>query len=319
MREPDNTASPDELAEQVRRDLKWAVTSADHWLNEFTVPWRESGTWFLPWVQALSYDTLAEANLFSLQKRRLGHYFEALWLFYLQHHPQWHIRLSNHVVYHLPPNDKTTEGEIDAVIQHDTTGELVHLELAVKFYLWVPMPDELHAAEQDDATCWVGSSLRDSLARKRAQLHHRQLPLGGHPQVLTALGTAPERHECVMKGRGFLPWSAEHPQRSGWLSLSAYEQNFAASEAMILPRQHWLAGPDVPQWCSYDELQEPLKHRAPVLLWVLTNHEAGTHTALFVVPDDWLLQAQDWVRATRTALNGKNFHRRSVARQGPSA
>ena len=61
--------------------------------------------------------------------RRLGHRFETCVSAWFQHHPEWDIKAANHVVQ----LGKRTAGEIDLLVER--AGEILHLELAVKFYL----------------------------------------------------------------------------------------------------------------------------------------------------------------------------------------
>ena len=61
--------------------------------------------------------------------RRLGHRFETCVSAWFQHHPEWDIKAANHVVQ----LGKRTAGEIDLLVER--AGEVLHLELAVKFYL----------------------------------------------------------------------------------------------------------------------------------------------------------------------------------------
>ena len=61
--------------------------------------------------------------------RRLGHRFETCVSAWFQYHPEWDIKAANHVVQ----LGKRTAGEIDLLVER--AGEILHLELAVKFYL----------------------------------------------------------------------------------------------------------------------------------------------------------------------------------------
>ena len=62
--------------------------------------------------------------------RRLGHRFETCVSAWFQHHPEWDINAANYMVQLC----KRTAGEIDLLVER--AGEVLHLELAVKFYLY---------------------------------------------------------------------------------------------------------------------------------------------------------------------------------------
>ena len=64
--------------------------------------------------------------------KRLGHYFEQLIFFWLQHSERFIILVKNTP---LRSDKKKTLGEVDLIVQDQDTLNYEHWELAVKFYL----------------------------------------------------------------------------------------------------------------------------------------------------------------------------------------
>ncbi|WLD59574.1 DUF1853 family protein [Salinispirillum sp. LH 10-3-1] len=290
--------SSQDLCTQIRRDLLWAISSADRWSASSAFEVGDQHR-LHQWVDAVPDRALMTSDLPRLQQRRLGHYFEALWLFYLQHQPDWQLRLANQVVFDDAPNDKRTIGEIDFVLQHRDSRHLLHLEIAVKFYL---------AVQHRNHTYWVGPSLKDNLQRKLDHLAHHQLPLGRHADIVARLNKPPDEHLAIIKGRGFWPRSGSaqrvddttpnpHETDGLWLSLTDATEALRDQRLAVLDRREWLAGPDQPSWQPFcTELLSLLKERAPVQVWLApTVATTAPPKAMFIVPDDWLAQAKQFI------------------------
>ena len=70
--------------------------------------------------------------------------------------------------------DKKTIGEIDFIIIEKNTKQLIHMELAYKFYLYDPeIPSE-------SINNWIGPNRNDSLKEKLEKLKNKQFPLLYH-------------------------------------------------------------------------------------------------------------------------------------------
>lgn len=67
--------------------------------------------------------------------------------------------------------DKKTIGEIDFIIQNENTKQLIHLELAYKFYLFDPR------ISLEPINNWIGPNRNDSLKEKLEKLKTKQFPL----------------------------------------------------------------------------------------------------------------------------------------------
>jgi len=70
--------------------------------------------------------------------------------------------------------DKKTIGEIDFIITENNTGQLIHMELAYKFYLYDP------EISSETITNWIGPNRNDSLKEKLEKVKSKQFPLLHH-------------------------------------------------------------------------------------------------------------------------------------------
>jgi uncharacterized protein len=70
--------------------------------------------------------------------------------------------------------NKKTIGEIDFIIKEIASGQVIHLELAYKFYLFDP------SLSSKPINNWIGPNRNDSLREKLEKLKRKQLPLLYH-------------------------------------------------------------------------------------------------------------------------------------------
>jgi len=70
--------------------------------------------------------------------------------------------------------DKKTIGEIDFIIEDINTKQLIHMELAYKFYLFDP------TISSEPINNWIGPNRNDSLKEKLEKLKRKQFPLLYH-------------------------------------------------------------------------------------------------------------------------------------------
>lgn len=272
------TEASDSLA-LVTDDLIWAIGSASPTVQPGFVDWQDHSHWFSHWVK---HCTHTREQLLAQRTGRLGKYFEALWLAYWEAHPDWRIRLS-----HYPVNESgRTLGELDVVLEQVAEQRLVHIELAVKFFLLMP------AGNSEQRHHWVGPSLQDSLGRKYQHMMNHQLALGHHPKVTEALGRPVDSSQGLVKGRFFMPYSETRPTREPqWLTVAEARQASRTVRVQPLSRQEWLAGVSPrPQW--------PLQPWLDIIGEDFRPHQVQWQPDAeqppvwrFVVPDHWPDQA----------------------------
>lgn len=269
----------------VTDDLAWAIGSASPTELPGFLDWCDHSHWFEQWLQNAT-DT--QQRLLLQRTGRLGKYFEALWLAYWDAHPDWNIRLSHYPVY----ENGRTIGELDVVLEQQSQQRLLHIELAVKFFLLIP------GGQREQRYHWVGPGLQDSLGRKYQHMMHHQLPLGRHSQVTSALGRPVDRSEGLLKGRFFQPYSEALPTRAPqWLSIAEARKEGTNVQVQPLARQEWLAGvSNRPWWPLQPWLDVIGNDFRPHQVWWQT-HPDHPPAWRFVVPDQWPEQAVQMVHS----------------------
>ena len=177
----------------------------------------------------------------SARVGRLGLYFERLWHFWLADDPATTLLAHNVAVR----EDGRTLGEFDCLYHCAVRDRCVHLELAVKFYLW-----------DEDTRHWLGPGARDRLDLKLEHLWQRQIRLSQQTAaqpVLQALEAERPLHEIEIKGylssgtaNCELPngYAGSNPP-GRWLTLARFLREFTPTlprgNWVALPREHWLA------------------------------------------------------------------------------
>ena len=195
---------------------------------------------------------------------RLGKHFEDCVAGLFESSPSNKI-IARNLVIQTP---ERTLGELDLIYQNNAS-ELIHLELAIKFYLLNKDGTQL--------TDFVGPAGRDRLDLKWDRLRQHQLPLSHTGEVLDFLKQQglplPARQQLLLTGMLFYAYenwqstvvddiglNPQH-QRGWWLEHHELAQlNTTRGPQrgfIILPKWHWIAGPrhyNEPQPIDYNEL-----------------------------------------------------------------
>ena len=244
-----------------RADLDW-VQGAAALLSADELAWRPA----LP-EQALSA-SLPESLLAQLEQRRqgrLGAYFEALAATLLTASGRYRLLTSNHIIR----DAQRTLGELDLLLEDRISGEYLHLELALKFYLAAP-------------TCAGIDRLRQ---------HQRRLPqlardAGAWPADLPF----PDRSEAWVLGRGFIPFDqppatlaplSQKAPLGRWLTLSEFQRQ--PFHGQWINKANWLAD-------TARETDALPRHPLPNQFFGHLGDGPSQHW--FVVPDNWPAAAQ---------------------------
>lgn len=195
---------PERFKNRCVRDLAWVIASPPlvsgefnqtHWWNhqECLAEFNDC----LPALLDLDKDpSPLLTHLASIKSKRLGLRFEAYLSFWLSSiSPNYTLLAQNIQLSEIVNTLKRTIGEVDFIIEENKSGNVIHLEVAVKFYLGT--------APYSDPYRWFGTNLNDQLGRKLDHLkqHQTQL-LINHPKQIPY--SIDERH-CIIKGRLFYP------------------------------------------------------------------------------------------------------------------
>lgn len=195
---------------------------------------------------------------------RLGKQFEDCVACLLQGAENYHIEHRNLVIQ----TPARTIGELDLIYQNPRQ-QVVHLELAIKFYLLRKKGTQL--------ADFIGPAGHDRLDLKWDRLRHHQLPLSQNEEVVNFLTQQkiplPTHRQLLLTGMLFYAYenwqtttieglnvNPQH-QRGWWLThqeLELLQHIYGAQRAfIILPKWHWIGGPRhycEPQPIVYSEL-----------------------------------------------------------------
>jgi hypothetical protein len=233
-------------------------------------------------------DRIPEIRWQALEQARhgkLGHYFEALVQALFHASPEFRILTSNCIIR----GATRTLGELDLLLEDCRNGRILHLELALKFYLLLPPVSGV----ADDCR-WIGSGLKDFLTLKAGRLMTHQLRL---PELVTredawpAHLPKPDVSLGWVTGRAFVPFGssgtdvpllARKALTRPWITVSQ------ASKVGLTG--HWI---NKSQWLSRHAGPAELPRHRPPAQWLgrLTHEEEAGHW--FIVPDDWPLRARE--------------------------
>lgn len=98
---------------------------------------------------------------------RLGHLVEKIVSELIKSSSNYKVLYENVQVI----EDKKTIGEIDFIIEDNRTKQLIHMELAYKFYLYDPN------ISSEPINNWIGPNRNDSLKEKLEKLKQQQFPI----------------------------------------------------------------------------------------------------------------------------------------------
>jgi hypothetical protein len=99
--------------------------------------------------------------------------------------------------------EKETLGELDYIALNLKTDEVVHIELACKFYLYN------EARGNTEAQKWIGPNRKDSLYEKLEKVKHKKVSIPGHsrtyvtPIMLKSLSILSEGIKCRNISKAF--------------------------------------------------------------------------------------------------------------------
>ncbi|WP_432473693.1 DUF1853 family protein [Amphritea sp. HPY] len=297
---------PDSFADyrhEIVRDLAWLIHSP----GLVNLPESLRADWLFDYPhlhdQLTYFDQHPNRLICKLRQQasyRLGYYFEDLVRIYLKNFIQPSELKSNIQVC----KDKTTVGEYDFLIRLQS-GEKIHLETAVKFYLFSGTDSS------EGLAGFIGPNRTDCLERKWNRLMDHQLRLSqtsaGSDQA-EALDLMPDRRSLLLKGYLFYPYAhwqdfpvieplnPDHA-RGWWLKVS--QCDLLSSDKVryrVLMKPQWLATARVKYHdsMSHAELVNVMSDLStPLLIAELTKDTQSNvwreRSRGFLVPDNWQL------------------------------
>ena len=289
------------LPTRAHRDLWWLLTTP-HIIEDSDVgissTQKEN---VLPdawnWIQR---DAECPSNLQSWvqnphRQRKLGLYAEDLLHYYLQWGSPWRVRWHDVQIQ----EHKRSIGAIDFILEKD--GIIEHWEMTVKFYLQ-------HRAT-GLWTDWVGADQRDSLHKKWAHFHNKQLMLGTHHATIAKLAEdgidMPRRSRIWHCGMLFSEWNVPcvlpEPSIYGqvhtsqplgqWIRRKDFIQFFFGGSHRwnIREHPHWLAPIESEDALTTIEVMDTPSSRGFLMLAKMSPHDNGWREI-----ERWVLVADNW-------------------------
>lgn len=287
------------VSAQLRQDLMW-ILQAPALLPTPELSWNPGEAFSIDLI-----DSVAPTQWQALEQARhgkLGHYFEALVRTLFETSPDYQIIASNCIIR----GPSRTLGELDLLLQDRRRGSVLHLELALKFYLLLPP-----SAGINDDCRWIGSGLKDFMTLKSQRLLSHQLRLpecAAREDAWPGYLPRPDHSLGWVTGRGFVPYQPEPrpgPTVKTWPLIAPRALTrpwLTTSEARHLGLiGHWV---NKSQWLSPHPGPEEAPKHPPPAQWLgrLPGDTQDGHW--FIVPDDWPERAQDSMLRRFAPANG---------------
>ncbi len=269
--------------------------------------WRRDPQSLLYRLKQLDADPVPLQQLIPASRDlRLGNYYERLWHALLSLAPDVTILARNIA---LRERGRTL-GELDLLIE-DADGAIIHLELAVKFYLGLPEALTAPATEQTSAigfsahSAWLGPDPRDSLHDKVSRLRDHQLRLTDQFHLADTPLPQPDLSGACMQGVLFAPHDRPMPpavdSRPGapahqWCRQSALA-SMRGKQWLLMPHKQWLMPPLAEHGLirTGDQIKEMLDTQQldPTRAWMLVrcdtvaDYRAMSAERLICMPETW--------------------------------
>ena len=281
---------------RIQTDLDWLISSPD-FLSVASV--NDLHKRKLLNANQLLEDAVSNGDTFTFEPtHRLGVYFEQLWHHLVRSNPSYDlIRCNQQVII-----NKHTLGEFDSIVQSHDSKEMVHCELAVKFYLQIGSGYQM--------SDWVGPNLRDRFDRKFQRLLSHQLSLSRKAEVKDWLRQEQlviDQTALLTRGRlfyamdHFLKQNFEHPEevvanrlKGFWATHEEFELYRQQSdyEWYQLPRMYWLSDLTANDYPQVKQLGYLNQEQLATVVAMKNGHEVVRG---FVVTDEWLERARQRV------------------------
>ncbi len=165
-------------------------------------------------------------HLDKLKTKRLGLRFESFIAYWISISPNYELIAQNIQIIEALKKGSHTHGELDFIIKDLRTDKVIHLEVAVKFYLGT--------APFDDPFRWFGTNINDQLGKKVEHLKQHQTQLSEpFSNYLEERGHIIETKQWILKGRLFYPQgndtapkgSTENHLRGRWVQSPTTIEN----------------------------------------------------------------------------------------------
>lgn len=263
---------------RIVQDLAWAIHSPPLMAGVFNeVTWwnydfcQQEYQACLPILQQLDQNpTPLQQHVNQTKSPRLGHYFEALISYWLIISPNFECLFKQQQIF----QEKQTIGELDFIVKDKRTQQVIHLEVAVKFYLGFDDVQQIHN--------WHGANRKDRLDLKFKHLSDKQTQLAKqHPELMPI---EIDQSACLVKGRLFYPPNTQ-PETSFTTINHLYGHWYYANQTsekngVYLEKSNWLS--------PYKTEEETLlPHSVEYAQCFATQENAQAPNHFFLIPSDF--------------------------------
>lgn len=252
---------------------------------DFASEFTQIKTFIIPQV---TFETEDIKNLQINPFLRLGNRLEKFFSFILKQSGKFEILFENlQIIDH-----KTTLGELDFIVRNLITNEIIHIEMGVKLYLYLP-------ENNNDSEKFVGPNQRDALFFKLHKLRDEQFPLLYHPKTIKILQSKgidvyEIQQQIFLKVRIYIPKELnEIPSNIkkeniyGYhISLKTFENEVYKNFQYFIPQKNdWIVSPQQGEvWYSFEEVIQKIRkihesNQSP-LIWM---KNANVFESFFVV------------------------------------
>lgn len=220
--------------------------------------------------------------------QKLGHLYEDALAILLEGSSTYDL-LEQRLQLHMP--GKSTIGELDFLLRDLSSDQLIHLELATKFYLAVETPDGI---------TFPGPDSRDNFSKKVHRLRSHQLPLAKNYRYLLPGAYREESitvrhliHGCIFDHiASTTPASPEfvnpHRRQGSWLTVTELSELFPLNTGFeTIPKHLWLVPPDLLANTTLEPWTPPAFLDRCVMLRI-----TGETLPHFITPDGYPQQAK---------------------------
>lgn len=187
--------------------------------------------------------------------------------------------------------NKRTIGEIDFIIKNKETNQLIHMELAYKFYLFDP------SISLNPINNWIGPNRNDSLQEKLEKLKRKQFPLLHHHCTSSKLNDIKldevSQSLCLLASL-FIPYQYEVEFSPSYKkAIKGYYLNMETFISLdnsdktyyIPPKTKWGIEPSENEnWVGFENIKQQIhtsiKQKQSPLCW---QKYKGTYVAFFII------------------------------------
>jgi hypothetical protein len=187
--------------------------------------------------------------------------------------------------------DNKTIGEIDFIIVENNSKQLIHMELAYKFYLYDP-----HISSEP-VNNWIGPNRNDSLREKLDKLHKKQFPLlhlESAKSSLQNIAISKVTQACCFLVSLFVPYEREvnlssayeKAIRGYYLNVETFLSLDHSGKAYYIPsKREWgIAPSDNDIWTDFGGIEKDVvastKEKRALLCW---QKQKDSYSAFFIV------------------------------------